>query len=38
MLWWCQVVYSHYFSVASSMSLVSLTVLFLASVTNTYLY
>ncbi len=38
MLWWCQIVYSHYFSVASTMSLVSLTVLFLASITNTYLY
>lgn len=38
MLWWCQVVYSHYFSLASSMSLVTLTVLFAGSIANTYLY
>ena len=37
-MWWCQVVYSHYFSMASSMSLLSLTVLFVASIANTYLY
>ena len=36
-IWWCQLMYSHYFSIASSLSLVSLTVLFLASVTNTYI-
>ena len=38
MIWWCQLVYSHYFSLTSSVSLVALTVLFLASITNTYLY
>ncbi len=37
MVWWCQIVYSHYFSMASSLSLFCLTILFAASVTNTYL-
>ena len=36
--WWLQVAYPHYFSVMSTGSLVSLTVLFLASVVNTYMY
>ena len=31
-------VYPHYFSFMSTGSLVSLTVLFLASVVNTYMY
>lgn len=38
MIWWCQMVYPHYFSYASTLSLVSLTVIFLASILNTYLY
>lgn len=37
-IWWLQVVYPHYFSFMSTGSLVSLTVLFLASVVNTYMY
>ena len=38
LIWWCQLAYPHYFSVMSTGSLVSLTVLFLASVVNTYMY
>ena len=37
-IWWCQVVYAHYFTLTSTMSLVSLTVLYLASAANTYLH
>jgi hypothetical protein len=37
-IWWCQVAYPHFFSLASTISLVSLTVLFVASVINTYVY
>ena len=37
-VWWLQVAHPHYFSIMSTTSLVSLTVLFLASVVNTYLY
>lgn len=36
-IWWCQVVYSHYFSFTSSLSLISLTMLYVASITNAYL-
>ena len=36
-IWWCQMLYSQYFNVTSTISLVSLTILFLASVANTYL-
>jgi hypothetical protein len=35
-IWWCQVVYAHYFNFTSTISLVSLTVLFFASMANTY--
>ena len=35
-IWWCQMIYSQYFNLTSTISLVSLTVLFLASVANTY--
>jgi len=35
-IWWCQVVYAHYFNFTSTMSLVSLTILFFASMANTY--
>ena len=38
LVWWLQVVYPHFFSVASTGSLVSLTILYLASVVNTYVY
>ena len=37
-IWWCQVVYAHYFTMTSTLSLVSLTVLYLASAANTYLH
>lgn len=36
-IWWCQVVYAHYFTFTSTMSLVSLTFLYAASVANAYL-
>lgn len=36
-LWWCQIVFTNYFSMASTISLVFLTVLFGASVYNTYI-
>ena len=35
-IWWCQMIYSQYFNLTSTVSLVSLTVLFLFSVVNTY--
>ena len=35
-IWWCQMIYSQYFNVTSTVSLVSLTILFLFSVANTY--
>ena len=37
-IWWCQVVYAHYFTLTSTLSLVSLTVLYLASAANAYLH
>jgi len=37
-LWWCQVVYAHYFSLMSSVSLITLTVVYMASIVNTYIY
>ena len=36
-IWWCQVVYSHYFNLTTTISLVSLTILFFATAVNTYL-
>ena len=35
-IWWCQMIYSQYFNLTSTVSLVSLTILFLFSVANTY--
>lgn len=35
-IWWCQMIYSQYFNLTSTVSLVSLTILFLFSVVNTY--
>ena len=37
-VWWVQVAYPHFFSLASTISLVSLTIIFVASVINTYVY
>ena len=37
-IWWCQVVYTHYFSLTSTLSLISLTVLFLFSAANAFLH
>ena len=37
-IWWCQVVYAHYFTLTTTLSLVSLTVLYLASAANAYLH
>jgi len=36
-IWWCQIVYAHYFNLTSTISLVSLTILFFATAVNTYL-
>jgi len=36
-IWWCQVVYSQYFNLTTTISLVSLTILFLATAVNSYL-
>lgn len=36
-LWWCHVVYARYFNLTTTLSLVSLTVLFLATLANSYL-
>lgn len=36
-IWWCQMVYAHYFNMTTTISLVSLTVLFFASAANAYL-
>lgn len=35
-IWWCQMVYAHYFNMTTTISLVSLTVLFFASAANAY--
>lgn len=37
-IWYCQWVYSHFFSFTSSLSLLSLTCLYMASLVNTYLH
>ena len=36
-IWWCQVVYSQYFNLTTTISLVSLTILFFATAVNSYL-
>ena len=36
-IWWCQIVYAHYFNLATTISLVSLTVLFFTTAITTYM-
>jgi len=36
-IWWCQMVYSQYFNLTTTISLVSLTILFFATAVNSYL-